>query len=254
MGAKHGLLLVSALALLLLTVSSAQAQLPTLVARDDAQLAFNEPRPSASPRCPPDQVYDSFFGQCVHPALFGRYSSWLFHCPPGLIYDPTVGFCVPWPWFGQGGAFRSGVRYECDGVLLLLPCDRLELGKRHRERNHKLAKLEERLERQRHIPMPPPGGWERPPRWLGRLGDEGAKGDHGGGWSGERGGSRGGSGGSGHGSGNSGGGGHSGGGQSGGHSGGGGHGGGGHSGGGHSGGGNSGGGGGSTGEAPSRPR
>jgi len=254
MGAKHGLLLVSALALLLLTVSSAQAQLPTLVARDDAQLAFNEPRPSGSPRCPPDQVYDSFFGQCVHPALFGRYSSWLFHCPPGLIYDPTVGFCVPWPWFGQGGAFRSGVRYECDGVLLLLPCDRLELGKRHRERNHKLAKLEERLERQRHIPMPPPGGWERPPRWLGRLGDEGAKGDHGGGWSGERGGSRGGSGGSGHSGGNSGGGGHSGGGQSGGHSGGGGHGGGGHSGGGHSGGGNSGGGGGSTGEAPSRPR
>src|SRR3989338_1486758 len=189
MSTRHGLLLVSALALLLLTVSSAQAQLPTLVARDDAQLAFNEPRPSASPRCPPDQVYDSFFGQCVHPALFGRYSSWLFHCPPGLIYDPTVGFCVPWPWFGQGGAFRSCVRYECDGVLLLLPCDRLELGKRHRERNHKLAKLEERLERQRHIPMPPPGGWERPPRWLGRLGDEGAKGDHGGGWSGESGGS-----------------------------------------------------------------
>jgi len=232
MGTRHGLLFVLSFVFFFFFAASSpvQAQLPVTW----------EP----SVVCPYGMVYDPYFG-CV--------------CPPGMVYDLLLRKCVlDLAWYGGywGGAFRSGVRYECDGQLFTTPCAgrvhrRLncslrplekEPGGRHWLRSEKLEKIKERIERQRELPLPPPGGWERPPRWLGRLGDEGAKGGHGGSWS-EGGGSRGGSGGSGHSSGHSGGG----------HSSGGGHGGGGHSGGGRGGGGNSGGGG-STGEAPSRPR
>ncbi len=262
MGAKHGLLLLSTLALLLLAVSSVQAQTQVVIVGN--RVVFVGAPPQAQPQlqgrywrhapvCPPGMVYDWSLGRCVSPPF--PLANWASPCPEPLVYDPFFGCVLPWfyPWDGQvagRGCRWDGQFYSCgyrNDPRQRLHCKlrpwEAEPGSWVLSRGERLRKLEERLERQRHLPMPPAGGWEKPPRWLGRLGDEGAKGDHGGSW-GESGGSRGGSGGSGHGGGGN---------SGGGHSGGGGHGGGGH-GGGHGGGGNSGGSGGGGGEAPSRPR